>query len=108
MQAVERQMVEELVHGHTGDEADVGTAAFENAHRSGWATDGLGVEAFDHRADIFDHHIAAGLLCQTVGLFAADDGVLLRRQAGYFRVGDLDGFYRHSVFIEERHGFSFC
>jgi len=100
--AVQRQVPAELVQQHASNEADVGTAALDDARRRARTVQGLCVAALDHRAHVLEHDKAARALRQTVADLLTDDLVLLGRQTLCLRVGDLNDLHRHLGLVEER------
>lgn len=94
-------MIGHLVQQQASDEAHVGAAAFDHAHRRSRATDERGAHALDDRADRLDDHIAAGPLGKTEAFLGADDFVLLRGESGDVRARQRDHFDRDAGFIEE-------
>ena len=91
MLAIQGQVIGKLVGQKTGQQADVGDAGFEDRCRGRCAVDRLLV--LDDAAHVLEHHVAAGLLCQTVRDFFADHPARIVGEAG--RIGQINGFHRH-------------
>lgn len=101
--AIKRQVVGELVNQETGDETDVGAAAFNDASRRTRADDVLCRLELDHRPPVLENDIAPRALGKPEAVLVADDVKVLRRQTQGFRCGQFDDLDRHSRLVEEGH-----
>ena len=102
MLAVQRQVVEELVHQQPGQEADIGAPALQNGGRGRRAVQGLLVLALDEAAHVLEDDVAARALGQTMGDLLADDLVGVFAEPLGLRVGDLDDLHRDPFLVEEQ------
>lgn len=101
MLAVQRQVVGKLVDQQPGDEADVGTAAFEDTRRDRWADDLLAVLELDHRPPVLEDNVAPWPLGEAIAVLVADDLEFFRGQSFGLRHGHLDDCDRNLGRIEE-------
>ena len=93
--AVQRKVPRELVDQQPGDEAHIGAAALDDAHRRRRTVQRLRLPQLDQRAHVLEHDIAARALRQAVAGLLADDLVVLGAEVLHFGVGHLDRDHRH-------------
>ncbi len=94
MLAIQGQVIRKLVDQHAGQDADVGHAAREDGARPRRADQFLAGLVLDDRADVLQHHIAAGLLSQPIAAFLTDGVVLIGLWAVQLLRGERDGLDR--------------
>jgi len=99
--AIQRQVVAELVDQQPDDEAHIGAAALDDAHRRRCAMQRLGVQTLDDGPHVLEHDEAPRALRQPMADLLADDLVLLGRKTLRLGAGHLDGLHRHHGLVEE-------
>ena len=77
--AVQRQVIQELVGQHAGQQAYVRHAALQHVGRCRHRVQGLGVAALANLAHVLQHGVTAGALRQPPGDLLADDFDLVVR-----------------------------
>jgi hypothetical protein len=76
--AVQGLVVAELVGDNPRNEAHIGPAPLDDAHRGCRTGDHLGIAALDHRAHVLEDDVAARTLGEAVADLLADHLVLIR------------------------------
>jgi hypothetical protein len=94
----------EFIDHHASEEADVGAAAFEDAHRGQRARQGLRIAALDDFAHVLQDFVGTRALRQAVADLLADDFIVIRIEAGNLGVRDRDHPNRNFGLVEERDG----
>ena len=93
--AVQRLVVEELLHQQPGDEAHIGDAARPQRARRGHRGEFAAWAMLEHRVHVIEHDIAGRALRQSIGVLFADQLVFVGVGAIEFRCRAANGPSRY-------------